>query len=205
MSTENDIENINFDDKDTFNIIQNFIKKRLDKKSTKKVINEKVITQQLNIEKFKFYDLNLSLTIIHSDIVVILFFIYDYSEDLSITDSSKTLIFRQEFKNYNSKEITKFLFEFRKKYRYSKILDTIEKKEFIEIKEKENIAITRFFEEKEIDECCVCYEKNNVLTSCNHNLCRYCFENLNCNIDYDEMIKLKECPCCRKDIFIDCL
>jgi len=201
LSQENDF---NFGE-ETFNIVQNYIKKRLDKKNTKKSeINQKLSIKELTIEKFTFHGLNLSVNIINSDITVILFFTYDYSIDLSISESSRNLIFRQEFKNYNSKEITKFLFDFRKKYKYSKILDMIEKKELIEIKEKENIVTTRFFEEKEIDECCVCYEKNNVLTSCEHNLCRTCFEKLTCNIDYDDMIKLKECPYCRKDIFIEC-
>jgi hypothetical protein len=51
------------------------------------------------------------------------------------------------------------------------------------------------------EECCVCFEKNEVKTSCKHNLCRPCHSKLEWNEEEDEDEKFKLCPMCRCRLF----
>ena len=80
----------------------------------------------------------------------------------------------------------------KKKINYEKIL------------QEENFSSSYQHFEIEINKLQKKIEKNKVLTSCEHNLCRVCFEKLAFHVYYDDMLKIKDCPYCRKDIFIQC-
>jgi hypothetical protein len=103
---------------------------------------------------------------------------YDF-QDLNYSNGSlefdyiRILGFNVIYKQKCLKQLLKDIYDFRKNFMYSKILDA-----FIPIDSFEN------YEKKELskwilghrdDECVVCYEKNKIFTSCGHNLCRICF------------------------------
>jgi hypothetical protein len=67
--------------------------------------------------------------------------------------------------------------------RYSRIVDEIFETEE-EMKNGEKIMLAKNTLMNRINECCVCSESNSILTSCGHNLCRYCFS---------KMYKLEKC------------
>ena len=98
-------------------------------------------------------------------------------------------------------DLISFLFdEFRNKYAYSKVLDEIHLKEKILIKEKLLKAHFMLCQNNLPDRCCVCMDYNKVLTACNHNVCRLCYNSL----PYTKVTSLlyefvgKKCPLCRE-------
>lgn len=59
-----------------------------------------------------------------------------------------------------------------------------------------------------LEECCVCNTNNIVKTSCNHNLCRICFNKCikqeycnKCDLELEDIIC---CPLCRRELYKDC-
>jgi hypothetical protein len=72
--------------------------------------------------------------------------------------------------------------------RYSRIVDTLFCSDEEMEKEEEYKYALCFFSRKPVENCSVCMEPNMVLTSCNHNLCRYCAKKLG---------KKFKCPVCR--------
>jgi hypothetical protein len=87
------------------------------------------------------------------------------------------------------KDNIKCIYEIGVKYKYSKILDCLILKNEIEKQEELKLAIN-ILTHKQIQNCCVCYDPNFLLTECNHSICRECL----CNL------KTKRCPMCRKRI-----
>lgn len=77
----------------------------------------------------------------------------------------------------------------RKKYTYSKTLDSLILNEEIEVKEEEKSCVD-YICAKERIECCVCFEQvsTNSKTWCNHYICRECVGQL----------KEYKCPMCRR-------
>lgn len=134
---------------------------------------------------------------------------HDVDED---DEYNEFVIFRTET-NYDGKclknirDVFEFLlFHFRSEYKYSKITDKFELKDKIEYEEKLKFSFKRLCENKIMDTCCVCYEYNNVYTTCNHNLCRLCYEKIKI-VRLDESSdniygyeNIKECPMCRSRI-----
>jgi hypothetical protein len=98
------------------------------------------------------------------------------------------------------KDIISFMCSFRTEYRYSKILDKIDKNSAIITSERKHIILKKLCSEKEHETCCVCYESNTVYTSCLHNLCRKCHSNIKCVLDDEMEIEIKHCPMCRQEI-----
>jgi len=97
-------------------------------------------------------------------------------------------IFEESFSRFNS--VINFVLEFKKNYRYSKLLDYIIKKDEIVLKEQ-LFAVRKKFSGVNLEDliCCVCKEPNSTLTDiCNHNLCRDC---------HQKIFKQKKCPVCR--------
>lgn len=102
------------------------------------------------------------------------------------------------------KEIITFLLkEFRENFIYSKFLDGIHVKNEIEKKEKNAKAYYILCKNKTPDTCCVCLDYNKVITRCNHNLCRICYDNIkktNIEMVNNDEINYKPCPLCRLSI-----
>ena len=73
--------------------------------------------------------------------------------------------------------------------RYSKITDGIYENDQ-DMKTAETIQLAKWFLIKYKPECTVCYNVNIVMTTCNHNVCRFCFS---------KMLKINSylCPICR--------
>lgn len=113
-------------------------------------------------------------------------------------------LYLKKFNKNNLIELIDFLFEFRTKYTYSRIIDRIIKKDDLEKSEKRCLAIYQFSKNKEMDKCCVCFETNVVITKCRHNLCRVCFENIKYELEtddiYEDEMNYKLCPMCRTHI-----
>lgn len=98
-------------------------------------------------------------------------------------------------------ELVSFLFEdFRTEYLYSKILDQIDSEDKIKQKEKLFRAYSILCKNNSIEDCCVCFEENKVLTDCNHSVCRTCYNNIKYtkigNGFYEHLGK--SCPLCRQ-------
>lgn len=97
------------------------------------------------------------------------------------------------------KEFIEFLYKLKFNYMYSKIIDILILNDSFHKEEKKTIA-KLFIKHDGIDDCCVCMEKNTVLTKCMHNLCRVCLFNLDKNSKNDHI----PCPLCRKCISTEC-
>ena len=98
------------------------------------------------------------------------------------------------------------IYDFKSNFRYSKILDAfIPNATFVEM---ELLEEAKWILGHRNDECCVCYEKNKVITFCGHNLCRVCFYKCKrqcveiecdiCSLD-DENISVI-CPLCKQSL-----
>jgi len=88
------------------------------------------------------------------------------------------------------KESVLDVYNLKNNYSYSKILDNVEPKN--DVKLKEQIHLSRMIlSHNVLDNCCVCLEPNIVLTLCNHNLCRECHQKITNNK------KHPVCPICR--------
>jgi hypothetical protein len=127
------------------------------------------------------------------------FGLFIYCESGTNNDEKDLLLFTQIFLSKTVEEningILKFLLhEFRQSFTYSKILDEIVLNDNKIYKEKRKIARIKLMENVEIDKCCVCYDYNNIYTSCCHNLCRVCIFSILRNAKGEEMPK---CPMCR--------
>jgi len=97
------------------------------------------------------------------------------------------------------KDFIDFLYNLKYTYVYSKIVDNLILKDLFHKEEKKTIA-KLFIKHDVVEECCVCMEKNTVLTKCKHNLCRICLYNLGKNSKSEHI----SCPLCRKYIASDC-
>jgi len=86
--------------------------------------------------------------------------------------------------------ILKDIYNLKNNFKYSKILDSLKIGD--ELKKQEDVFIAHEFitHKSGIVDCCVCNEKNTVLTHCKHSLCRGCFNQLQ---------KL-DCPLCRTSL-----
>jgi hypothetical protein len=93
-------------------------------------------------------------------------------------------------------ESLKFIYDLKENYEYSSVLDKLVLKS---TKTKtENIHISSLIlTHKEIDECCVCYTPNTVLSFCGHNLCRCCY------IKISSGDNCSQCPICRRCFHIE--
>lgn len=112
-------------------------------------------------------------------------------EDQNITKEEKQIKKRlKKFEN-DLNFVLKLIYNYHFELVYSKILDKM-----VEINNKSEdeelcLAENFFCHRKDIETCVVCYEQNIVYTSCKHNLCRVCFEDL----------PEKRCPICRYVFF----
>ena len=102
-----------------------------------------------------------------------------------------------ENKHDKIKEYIKFIYDIKNNYSYSKILDCLILKDKQDSEESIMIA-KMFIAHNTITNCCVCMEKNIVMTKCMHNLCRTC--------DSEILKKAKlyngpyvKCPMCRTE------
>jgi hypothetical protein len=126
---------------------------------------------------------------------------YDYT-DLENEDSvSVDIKFRpkKEFKKDKIKELLGVIHDLKNTHFYSKILDAIIDKN----SKDELVCKSKFFlVSKEIEECCVCYEKNTVLTECGHNLCRICYIKcaVLCDCECPTHAKIVNCPLCKNQL-----
>jgi hypothetical protein len=156
------------------------------------------------LHNFKLNELNIDLRIAEHDTdkFVIIIYVDTFEGESILLDVIDDKSFKQ------IQDVFKFLlFDFRNNYIYSKILDKIVKvTEQINL-EKYYIASQKLLRQKVFDTCCVCFEYNTVITSCNHNLCRACYaqikyENTNDDDDDDDDDEqyLKKCPLCRNRI-----
>ena len=106
---------------------------------------------------------------------------------------------KKEFKKDKLKELLEMIYELKNTHFYSKILD-----EIIDKNSKDELVYkSKFFlNSKEIEECCVCNEKNTVLTECGHNLCRICYIKcaVLCECECPTHGKIVYCPLCRKQL-----
>lgn len=93
------------------------------------------------------------------------------------------------------KEFISFLYNIKYNYVYSKIVDNFLPKDSLYKEEKKTIA-KLFIKHDVIENCCVCFDKNTVLTKCKHNLCRICSYDLFKNNKNEHI----PCPMCRKCI-----
>jgi hypothetical protein len=93
------------------------------------------------------------------------------------------------------KEFIEFLYNLKFNYTYSKIVDTLIPNDFFKKEEKKTIA-KLFIKHDSVEDCCVCMEKNTVMTRCKHNVCRICSHNLIKNSKSEHI----PCPICRKCI-----
>lgn len=109
--------------------------------------------------------------------------------------------------NYKQKEIRSMLeciYDFRKNFKYSKLLDCF--LPVVSFEEIESLELSKWILGHRNDECCVCYEKNKVFTYCGHNLCRVCFYKSKkncCDIECevcanDQENKCVLCPLCKQ-------
>ena len=102
-------------------------------------------------------------------------------------------------------EVIDYIYNIRKQYTYSKLLDTLILNDNF-LKEERRIKSLMFIKDETFDECCVCMEKNTVLTNCGHNLCRSCHSQI---LFKNKIINNKQhqfsCPMCRQCICIDCV
>jgi hypothetical protein len=117
---------------------------------------------------------------------------------------TKTYYFNQDNMLDIFCEYIEFVYNLKKNYTYSKILDTLILNDKFLNEEKKIISLT-FIKHDIIDDCCVCMDKNTVLTKCGHNLCRVCHS----KILFEGNIRKKQhelsCPMCRECICIDCI
>ena len=97
------------------------------------------------------------------------------------------------------KEYIKFIYNLKYNYVYSRIIDSLLPIDYINKEEKKALA-RMFIKHDTIDDCCVCMEKNTVLTRCNHNLCRFC----SFTITKNAKNKHAPCPICRSCINNEC-
>jgi hypothetical protein len=86
--------------------------------------------------------------------------------------------------------------------RYSKLTDKVYKNEILfTYYEKLEIAKLTITKQKENCICSVCKEFNTVLTSCQHNLCRYCYVKISkTNTCCEDNCSPILCPICRESI-----
>ena len=97
------------------------------------------------------------------------------------------------------KEFIEFLYNLKFNYAYSKIVDTLLPNDVFKKEEKKTIA-KLFIKHDSVEDCCVCMEKNTVITRCKHNVCRICLHNLIKNSRTGHV----PCPMCRKCIATEC-
>lgn len=88
--------------------------------------------------------------------------------------------------------------------KYSKVVDEIfESDEKLKYEEQVNVAKRTII--NNVSECCVCGDINDVLTKCNHNLCRYCFSKMyrleRCCSEHSDYVKRILCPICKREIY----
>jgi len=90
--------------------------------------------------------------------------------------------------------ILKFLlYDFRKKFCYSKIIDEIVSNDLKKDGERRRMARLKLIENKALENCCVCFEYNIINTKCNHNVCRKCIINI-----IKRNFESSSCPLCRE-------
>lgn len=169
------------------------------------IISNDIINEQKNnsfylLENFNFHDVNTHIVLIFSNDKDTYLF---NCKTINYSDLFyHCILFTKPFPKDKLLDLIKFLFDFRKNYSYSKILDKIIPNETFEFEEKKKTAIINFTTLKPVDKCCVCLEYNIVLTPCKHNLCRVCYYNIKIQFDdIDDDIKgYKLCPLCRGKI-----
>ena len=155
------------------------------------------IFEDYNMDKIKSVDViitiinySINVTVVspeYTDDCVYVHFkeFFSFGQDCEKNCSNK----RESFEN-NIEIIIEKIYRIRDEVSYSKILDC-----FLPINEIikfEEIYLAREFitRANNIDKCCVCYDVTSVKTSCNHFLCRECFNNMT----------NKTCPICRVDL-----
>lgn len=124
----------------------------------------------------------------------------DYHEWLDSLLLVKDYLINNDNVEITIKDIITFICSFREEYRYSKILDKIDKNSTIIHNERKQIILKKICSEKEYETCCVCYEANSVLTSCLHNVCRKCHSKIKYIYDDEMEMEVKPCPMCRQEI-----
>ena len=186
------MDNNRLNDEETINIISEHYGSYSFKIFTIKEYNFNDLEINIQIEKLRFTD-NFNVILLAKS-----YLNDNYSCVFHVLNYLDHIIFK------NIKEIIGFLLkDFREHFVYSKLLDEIHLKEEIESKEKIMKAYSVLCKNKMPDLCCVCLEYNKLITRCNHNVCRICYNNIKKSnveiIDNDE-INYKSCPLCRLSI-----
>ena len=129
-------------------------------------------------------------------------YVYDNKSFINgILSQRTTSLFTKEFHGYLVEDIIvdilKFLlYDFRKKFCYSKIIDEIVSIDIKKDFEKRRMTRLRLIENKtSFENCCVCFESNVINTKCNHNVCRKCIISIITQNSYSA-----SCPLCREEL-----
>lgn len=186
------MDNDRLNDEETVNIITEHCNSHSYKIFTIEEYNFDELEINVQIEKSRFTD-NFQVVLLAKT-----YMNDDYSYEFCIMNFLDHKIFT------DIKEIVYFLLkDFRKNFMYSKLLDEIHLKNEIEKKEKITKAYSVLCKNKMPDTCCVCLEYNKLITRCNHNVCRICYnkiKKLTIEIVNNNEIKVKSCPLCRLPI-----
>jgi len=162
--------------------------------------------KQFIIQDYIFDELKINIEIKKHpnwDKLVFDFTIIDYEKSDYHIDNRVYLNNKEDYTDSfeTIEEIITFLFEnFRDEYVYSKSLDEIDSEYKIKQKEKLIYAYSMLCENTFMDECCICMEPNKVLTDCDHNVCRPCYNNIKYSkigSGFCESVG-KSCPLCRE-------
>ena len=180
----------------------------INEKEMYEIIKDEIINDQKNnsfyfLENFNFCDLNINIILLYAKKPDDEYYEMN-CRTINYSDPCyNKLLYHTRFHKDNLIDMINFLFSFRKKFAYSKIVDKIVSKDLFETEEKKCIALINFTTEKEVEKCCVCLDYNTVLTMCNHNLCRICYHKIKNEIEDDEdsdYLTYKICPLCRRRI-----
>jgi len=109
-----------------------------------------------------------------------------------------------ELKSLSVRELVESLLRLKSEFKYSKITDSFIKNDDVETEEKLTLIFFKLSDDENRDErCCVCFEKNEVKTWCNHNLCRPCHSKLECQYEDTglKLIKVRQCPFCNEKLY----
>lgn len=99
-------------------------------------------------------------------------------------------------------DAVRLLFSLKKNFKYSRLTDNLEKTEKLDYIEKKVIILNKLCDDDIIENCCICFEPNILLTSkCRHCVCRLCFVKIEYIDDDEEEDDIyKPCPICRGKI-----
>jgi hypothetical protein len=166
----------------------------------------KVKSRNYQIFNFTFENmdtLSIEIVMLDNNSFRLLMKIYDYDATCNFINlGGPNIIFNDNFPSLE--EAVRKLFSLKNDYKYSKVKDSLLRKDEIEYIERKSILLNKLCDDTLIESCCVCYEPNILLTSnCKHCLCRLCFhkiEYIKVESTDDDDEYMKNCPICRQYI-----